>query len=89
MNKEELQKSLDALQSELDKLEGPEEEEVRDRATRLIVDIERQIENPEDTDHTESLLEKIPKLIDQFEVEHPRLTGTMNRIMMALSDMGI
>ena len=86
--KNELQKSLQALQTELDKLEGTDEE-IRDRAARLIVDIERQLEHPEDTEHKDSLLEKIPKLIDQFEVEHPRITGIMNRIMMTLSDMGI
>lgn len=86
--KNELHKSLEALQTELDKLEGSDEE-IRDRAARLIVDIERQLENPEDTEQKDSLLEKIPKLIDQFEVEHPRITGIMNRIMMTLSDMGI
>ena len=86
--KNELQKSLQALQTELDKLEGTDEE-IRNRAARLIVDIERQLENPDDTEHKDSLLEKIPKLIDQFEVEHPRITGIMNRIMMTLSDMGI
>jgi len=88
MSKEELHKSLEALQTELDKLDGTDEE-IRDRAARLIVDIECQLENPEDMEQKDSLLEKIPKLIDQFEVEHPRITGIMNRIMMTLSDMGI
>ncbi len=88
MSKEDLQKSLEALQAELDKLDGPEEE-IRDRATRLIDDIERQLENPEANQDEDTLVERIQKTLEQFEVEHPRITGIMNRIMMTLSDMGI
>ncbi|MCG8323982.1 MAG: DUF4404 family protein [Thiotrichales bacterium] len=86
MIKEDLHQSLQALQDELDKLEESHEE-VRDRATRLIYDIEQQLDDPEG--QGDSPIDRIPKLIEEFEVEHPRITGIMNRIMMALSDMGI
>lgn len=87
MSKEELHHSLKALQQELDKLEESNEE-IRDRATRLIVDIENQLDTS-NNDEDDSLIDRIQKLIEQFEVEHPRITGIMNRIMMTLSDMGI
>ena len=87
MSKEELHQSLQALQQELDKLEESNEE-IRDRATRLIVDIENQLDTS-NNDEDDSLIDRIQKLIEQFEVEHPRITGIMNRIMMTLSDMGI
>ncbi len=87
MSQEKLQQSLQALQDEVDKLDTAHEE-VRDRATRLIDDIEKQLDSPHDID-SESVIDHIRSLIEKFEVEHPRITGIMNRIMMALSDMGI
>ena len=37
----------------------------------------------------EQLLDTVRDYIEQFEVEHPRLTGTLNRVMVALSNLGI
>ena len=33
--------------------------------------------------------EVVPSLIERFEVEHPRLTSVLQRIMVSLGDMGI
>jgi len=88
MNKDDLKKSLQSLQDELDKLNGSDET-VKQRITHLIDEVELQLANPENTDQKDSLIEKLQYSIEQFEVEHPRITGIMNRIMMTLSDMGI
>ena len=88
MNKAELHQSLEALRAEVDKLDAADDS-ARERLTYLIGDLDRQLENPDDVGHKEALREKIPDLVEQFEVEHPRTTEILNRIMMALSDMGI
>ncbi len=88
MDKDELYKSLEALQEEINRLEVSDEAG-RERIKHLISDLEIQIENPDDSEQTETLVNKIPKLIEHFEVEHPRITETLNRIMVTLSDMGI
>jgi len=31
----------------------------------------------------------VTELIEQFEVEHPRITGVLNDLMVTLSGMGI
>lgn len=87
MNKDELHKSLEALQAEIDKLE--EGSENKARIMTLIKALEAQVENPEDQTHKQSILQKIPHMVEQFEAEHPSITTTLNRIMMILSDMGI
>ncbi len=84
MNKEELQQQLDVLHARLGELDTS-----RERLSQLIHDLERQLENPDDDENKDSVMQKIPNLIEQFEVEHPSITGTLNRIMVALSDMGI
>ena len=35
------------------------------------------------------MLDSLRDHIEQFEVEHPRLTGALNRIMVSLSNIGI
>ena len=88
MNKQELKDSLATLQTELEQLDDTNTE-TKERINELISEIEQQLENPEDAERSDSLLEDIHKHIELFEVEHPRITGILNRIMMALSDMGI
>ena len=43
-----------------------------------------QLDNPDDEEHHETLVERTSEAIERFEVEHPRLTETLNRIMVAL-----
>ncbi|MCI0590326.1 MAG: DUF4404 family protein [Gammaproteobacteria bacterium] len=88
MSKEELQKSLNRLRREIDKLEG-DNELVRERVSPLINDLEHQLENPDDARHRDPLMESVREFIEQFEVEHPRITGIFNDIMVTLSNMGI
>ena len=87
MSKAELQESLSALQAQLEKLDGADPA-ARARVEALLSDIERQIEAPDDEAHT-GIVGRLQSAIEHFEVEHPQLTGVLNRIMMTLSDMGI
>ncbi len=86
MDQEDLTQSLDRLRAEIAKL-GDDDEPVKRRMKRLVADLERQIEADDDED--EALLESLSGYIEQFEVEHPRLTGALNRILVALSNIGI
>ena len=88
MSKEDLYRSLEALQLEIKKL-GDGQDDVKEGLSRLVADLEHQLENPEDTAHATSLLQNLPDHIEQFEVEHPRMTSILNHIMMTLSNMGI
>lgn len=87
MSKEELQKSLSALHAQVEKLDTADPA-VKARVEALVGDIERQIESPDDTEDA-GVIGRLQSAIEHFEVEHPQLTGVLNRIMMTLSDMGI
>lgn len=88
MSNQDLQESLDRLHAEVDKLQA-KDELLRQRLDRLISDVERQIEGPEDDQHAATLIGDLQKQIEQFETEHPRVTGILNHIMVTLSNMGI
>jgi len=88
MEREELQQSLEGLRSEIRKL-GEDDEAIKDRMRNLMADLERQLDDDEDYDEPEQLIESMRDHIERFEVEHPRLTGMLNRVMVALSNLGI
>ena len=88
MSRDELQKSLDALRAEVEKLEAGDKE-ARQRLDLLIADIETRLANPGDLEHHETLVENIRDTITEFEVSHPRTTGILNHIMVTLANMGI
>ena len=88
MERDDLQRSLEGLRSEIRKL-GEDDERIKRRMQRLVADLERQLDEDEDYDEPEHLMESARDYIEQFEVEHPRLTGMLNRVMVALSNLGI
>lgn len=88
MDKEELHLSLESLHDEVNRLDIADETG-RQRINHLISELEKQIENPDNTEQRNNLRNKVTNLIEDFEVEHPRITETLNRIMLSLSDMGI
>jgi len=88
MSKKELRRSLERLRSEIDSVEQ-DNRPARERLDRLVADIEHQIENENDIEHRATMLEGIPNLVDEFETNHPKLTGILNHIMVTLSNMGI
>ena len=88
MSREELQNALDSLQSEIDRLDSTDHA-VKERLTHLIADVEHELDQPETRTDDTVAQETIANLIEQFEMEHPRITETLNRIMVALGSMGI
>ena len=85
MSREEVIRSVEALQAEVEKLRAVDPL-VQEKLTSLVRDIESHLDEP---DAENSPGDRIPHLVQQFEVEHPRITEVLNRMMMALSDVGI
>ena len=86
MGHDDLRESLGELRAEVDKLDNAEINQ-RARLDSLISEIERQLDADED-DH-QSLIEATKSRIEQFEIEHPRITNILNDIMVTLSNLGI
>ena len=85
MNSNDLHQLITDLRVELDALDINDQAS-RQRIEALIVELEEQIEpGPRAT----SLYNRMPSMIEQFEVDHPRLTQVLNRIATSLSEMGI
>ncbi len=87
MSKSDLQEPLERLRAEIKKL-GEDDDAIKQRMQRLVADLERKLES-EDSEHEPHLIEGLRQNIENFEVEHPRLTAVLNRVMVSLSNMGI
>ena len=88
MSKKELDKSLQDLRAEIDKL-GAENDDIKEKIDTLATGIEGEINNLDNTKYIDSLIQNIQQHIEQLETEHPRITGVLNRIMVTLSGLGI
>jgi hypothetical protein len=86
----ELRQALEELRAEVDTLAG-DKIAARNHLNALINDLEDRIEHLDDLHpkHRAILLERVRAGIKQVEVEHPTLTALLNRILVALSSMGI
>ena len=89
-NEDELKESLACLQTELktvDKVDDASRQALQD----LDGNIRRVLENSgaEPGAHHLSLLANLEDSVEYFEASHPQLTILMNRVIKALSDMGI
>ncbi len=85
MSDERIRQSIEALRAEIDRL-GVGDEDARERLDALIADLERQLGQ---SASTPDLDRSVQEMIEQFEVEHPRITGVLNDLMVTLSGMGI
>ena len=88
MSREEVSKSLDRLRSEINKLDKGDEL-VKKHVDELIGELEHQLEHSGDPAHKATLIESLRKFVEQFETEHPRVTGILNHIMVTLGNMGV
>lgn len=87
MSREELDQSLDALRAEVAKLD--ESDSSKARLNSIITNVERHADDAIDDAEDESVVEQVQSHIEQFETEHPGVTGILNRIMVTLSNIGI
>ena len=85
---DKFKKSVDKLRDQVNKIDDSKSE-VKNEMNRLIIDLENQIEHPEDVDKLKELNQQVPSLITKFELEHPKLSETLNELMVILSNMGI
>lgn len=88
MSKAELTSLLERLRSETRQLD-PAAGAVKERIDVLISDIERHLETDDDAREPHFLRAQLHRLVEQFEVDHPRVTGILNHIIVTLGNMGI
>ena len=88
MKNEQLEETLIALRKEVSKLSDLDRES-KGKLESLIQSLEKKLEIPNDVEYHHSLTEGLSDSLTHFEVSHPRLTGILNDVMMALSNMGI
>ena len=83
MSQEPLQESIESLKAEIEKLKATDVE-TKARIEALVQDVENQA-----GEQNHGIIDNVQHLIETLEVEHPRITSLLNRMMMSLSNMGI
>ena len=83
----EVSEALFKLRNEIEGLDDSNPD-LKARLEGLLDELEDRLEGAEDEEHLD-LVEDMKDAISQFEVEHPRITGVVNDLMVALSNMGI
>ena len=85
MSRAQLEQALQRLRAELDQLDG----DVEARLRGVIAELEGQIEALDSAQESASMVNNLKRHIEQFEVEHPKVTNILNDVMVTLSNMGI
>jgi hypothetical protein len=88
MTEKNVSQALVELRSQIDQL-AASDTVAREKLEGLIRDIEDNIHLLESGEHHVHLIGDLREAISEFEVEHPRLTGILNDIMVALGNLGI
>ncbi|WP_169577430.1 DUF4404 family protein [Sinimarinibacterium sp. CAU 1509] len=85
MHQDRLKQDIAQLRSELNQLDA--DAPGRERLLSLVERIEAEL--GESSQRTEPLVDGLSSAITDFEVEHPRATEILQRIVASLSSMGI
>jgi len=88
MSIEDLQKHLQGLREVTEQL-GSDNPEIKSQIDQLITEIELHLQQPDDANRKDVLVQGLENTIEQFEINHPRVTELLNRIIMALGNIGI
>ena len=86
MSEQKISDALGALREEGDRLDNLE---TKERLTNLVENIQQNIDFSGLSMEHQDLVEDVKDAIAHFEVEHPRITGILNEIIMTLSNIGI
>lgn len=86
MTEQKINDALGELRKEGEQLDNPEQKELLES---LLENIEQNVDYSGTVDEHQDLVEDVKDAITHFEVEHPRITGILNEIIMALGNMGI
>jgi hypothetical protein len=87
MAEKEVSEALFTLRREIEQLDGTNPE-LSQRLEGILNELEDRMEATEDNDHLH-LVDDMKDALTQFEVEHPRLIGVINDLMVSLSNLGI
>ncbi len=87
MSDPQLQKAVDELRDELEQL--PADAPGRERLRTLLENVEAHLASEDAPILHQPLVDGLNAAVTEFEVEHPRATAVLQRIVSALSSMGI
>ena len=82
-----IQDAMKALRAAIDELPA-ESSELKTRLMSLLERLNTAMQNSTDASHG-ALADELKQAVSQFEVEHPRLSGIANELILALGNMGI
>lgn len=85
MDEQDLVQQLEALKQELANSQLPEQS--REKMLGLIDRMEEQMHTPDEDNET--MVDQVEALLAEFEVEHPKITGMVNNLMVTLGNMGV
>ena len=88
MPRKELNSLIGKLKQEIAKLRD-DQQDSRDQIESLISDLETHLATGKTQDWPTEMTSRVRHEIEQFETEHPQVTGVLNNIMVTLSSMGI
>lgn len=89
MSENDITRALADLRQQISELPAADSA-IREKMQGLLSDLEQQLGTVADVvEPNNDLAEDIKEAISEFEIEHPRLTGILNDIMIALGNLGI
>lgn len=88
MTEQQINSALEELRREIERLDLSDAE-TKERLSGLVESIEQRMTPGVVEEDQPDLIAEMNDAVTQFEVEHPRITGILNDIMMALSSSGI
>ncbi|MFO1418981.1 MAG: DUF4404 family protein [Methylotetracoccus sp.] len=88
MSENDITRALADLRQQISELPAADSA-IREKMQGLLSDLEQQLGTVADVEPNHDLAEDIKEAISEFEIEHPRLTGILNDIMIALGNLGI
>lgn len=88
MPRQELNSLITRLRQELTNLQE-DQRGSRDQIESLISDLETHLATGKTNDWPSEMTERVRTEIEDFETEHPQITGVLNNIMVTLGNIGI
>ena len=88
MSEKDLTQLLEQLHNELNNTQAVDDKG-RELLRTLNTDIQKLLEQSEDTGADDSLLDRLQETIDHFGEEHPALASVLSSLMTALNNAGI
>ncbi|MEC9363468.1 MAG: DUF4404 family protein [Sinimarinibacterium flocculans] len=87
MDRQQLQRHVDELRQELDRL--PADAPGRERLQQLVARIDAQLDEHHPSEPQESFQQGMQEAVTEFEADHPRAAALLRRFVDTLSSMGI